>query len=289
MTGSRVRPVGVAAALVLGLGGCGHQHHTERQAVATYVRQVNQVESQLAHPLAAVTRAAGDFARKRARAVSPSLLVLAAHQRSLLSSLGEIRRLRVQLAALPAPPAATRLRSQLLALVDRQAAMTRQVSKLIVFLPQFETVLRPLTPAIARLESVLAIGQARGPAAVAAVFTRKATALRQFKATIDGLILQLRRLDPPRVSEPTYRAQLRSLRGMSASAGALAGVLGAGSGSGVPLLLQEFDRAATSSQSARVQRAQIAAIRAYDSQSAQLNQLARQAELTRLQLADSVR
>ena len=156
------------------------------------------------------------------------------------------------LADLPGRGAA-QLRSQLLELVDRQAAMTREVAKLVVFLPQFETALRPLTPAIRRLESVLGIGQARGPAAVAAVFAEKANALRQFKATVDGLIMRLRRLDPPRVSKPTYRAQLRSLRGMSASAGALAAALGTGSGAGAGSLLAAFDRAATSSQSARVQ------------------------------------
>lgn len=236
--------------LVLAVAGCGHQQRTERQAVATYITEVNRVESQLGHQLAGVTTAVGDFARKHAGGASGSLLALAAQQRSLLSSLDQIRQLRARLAALPAPSSAAQLRSQLLELVDRQAVMTRQVAKLVVFLPQFETALRPLTPAIRRLESVLAVGQARGPAAVAAVFAQKANALRQFKATVDGLILRLRRLDPPRVSEPTYRAQLHSLRGMSASAAALATALGNGAGAGAGSLLAAFDRAATSSQSA---------------------------------------
>jgi hypothetical protein len=76
---------------------------------------------------------------------------------------------------------------------------------------------------------------------------------------------------------------------MATSAGRLAGALAAGERSGLGPLLAQFDRAATSNQSAGVQRAQIAAVHAYNARITALEQLSRSVEAARMRLADTLR
>ncbi|MGH2927153.1 MAG: hypothetical protein ACRDL8_03010 [Solirubrobacteraceae bacterium] len=75
---------------------------------------------------------------------------------------------------------------------------------------------------------------------------------------------RLKRLQPPRLALPEYRTQLASLAGLRASAGRLAGALAAGSGAGLSKLLLSFNRSASLSHTVAAQRAQIAAVRAWD-------------------------
>jgi hypothetical protein len=76
---------------------------------------------------------------------------------------------------------------------------------------------------------------------------------------------------------------------MSTSAGRLADALAGGAPTNVAPLLVAFDRAATSNQTVAVQRAEIAAVRAYDAQSVKLETLSRQIERERLRLADTLK
>jgi hypothetical protein len=75
---------------------------------------------------------------------------------------------------------------------------------------------------------------------------------------------------------------------MSASSEKLAAALGDGAQGNVQQLLTEFDRAALSTQSRAVQKAQIASIRAYDSQSQKLAALSTRIDMERQRLADTV-
>jgi hypothetical protein len=119
---------------------------------------------------------------------------------------------------------------------------------------------------------------------VAAVYAAKTAALRQFQGTLQGIVKRLRRLQVPAVSEPTYEAQVKALQGMGDAAGRLAGALTGGSTGDVQQLLVDFDRAAASSQGSAVQSSQLAAVRAYDAQSAQLSQLSDRITLEHLRL-----
>jgi hypothetical protein len=279
-----------ALALALLTTGCGSSRPTERAQLAAYIKQVNKIESALTAPLTAVTRAGAEFASERSAGVtSANNLLDAAHERTLLRAWRQIRTLRGRLAAVKPPQAALHLHKLLLALIDGQASLTRQVAKLIVFLPGFARALSPLDPATRRLESVLVRQRAPGPAAVSALFAAKAAALRQFRSVVDGVLIQLRRLQPPPVSKPGYDAQVSALGGMSTSAGRLADALAGGAPTNVAPLLVAFDRAATSNQTVAVQRAEIAAVRAYDAQSVKLETLSRQIERERLRLADTLK
>ena len=176
----------------------------------------------------------------------------------------------------------------LLELIDDQAAMTRQVAELVAFLPRYTAALRSLGPATKQLETVLSQRSAYGAAAVSAVFASKAAALRRFQATTGALVVQLRRLRPPAVSQPGYKAQVAALQAMGTSAGRLAAMLASGSPSNVGPVLTQFDRAAASTNSVAVQKAEIAAARAYDSRVSALDALSQKVALERLRLSNTL-
>jgi hypothetical protein len=278
-------------ALALLVAGCG-QSSSQRQAgdVAAYIVRVNKIQGQLTAPLLAVSKAGRAVGAQGAAPgtgtglLSGGLVVQEERQRLLLAA-DSIHRIQRKLAAIPAPVAARRLRALLLQLVGDQESLTRQTAKLVVFLPRFRGALAPLTPAIRKLETSLTVNQARGSAAVAAVYQSKATALREFQATVNGMLTRLRTLDPPLVSVPQDQIELHSLEGMSASAGRLAAALAHGGGGNTAQLLAQFDRAANSTRTRTAQKAQAAAVRAYDARIAQLNRLAEAASRERARLA----
>jgi hypothetical protein len=166
--------------------------------------------------------------------------------------------------------------------------MTHEVGELVAFLPQYNAALASLGPAIRRLERALSRRSAYGAAAVQAVYHDKAAALLRFQGETGTVLHELRRLAPPAVSQPGYAAQLASVKGMGLSAGQLAAVLDSGAPSNVQPLLVQFDRAAARSSTVAVQKAEIAAIRAYDSRSTALDDLSQKVTLERLRLSNTL-
>jgi|GEM_PF-3063704 len=273
-----------AAALAVLAAGCGQQEAGPRPAVAAYLRRVDRVERAAAGPLSAVSRVSGQFVQQQ-RAGGPLIgLLTVSQERTLLDAWRGIRRQQARLAAIPAPPAARRLRSLLLEIIAGQASLTRELASLVGFLPRYSAALRPLAEASRRLQAALAQAGSSTSAAAAAA---KASALRQFRSTVEGVLAQLRRLKPPAVSRPAYQAQVAALSGMGQSAGGLAAALTSGTPDVQPLLAS-FDRAAASTQTLSAQRAEIAAIRAYDAQSERLSELSQAAEAERQHLASTL-
>lgn len=280
------RRLALALLAVLVLAGCGQQSSPARMSLARYVTQVNHVETALATPVATITHVSADASRRGHGTLT------GAETRRLVTQLSaavaQIRAQEARLQGLRAPPAATHLRALLLRYTGQEAALTHQLGLLIAFLPRFGTVVAPVGPDLARLERALGVHSAAGTSAVAAVYAAKATALRAFRAQAQGIIDRLRGLTPPAVSVPTYRAQISALRGMATSAGRLASALAGGAPGNVTPLLVQFERAALATRTRSVQRAQIAAIHAYDHQTAQLTRLAEDISRERLRLASNV-
>ena len=291
------RAAAVLSLLALVAGGCGKQS-SQRPDIARYVKQVNTIEAALAAPLASVTSAGNAFSREQRsggdvlsqRPAGKSILVLGpSPEQTLQKALTRIRALRARLAAIGAPPAAGHLRVLLLELIDGDAAMTRELAELVAYLPAYAATLGSLGPATRQLETVLSRRTAYGAAAVRAVFATKAAALRRFQVTTGTLVLQLHRLRPPPVSRPGYAAEVTALQGMGASAGRLAAMLAAGGSANVRPVLAQFDRAAGNGETVAVQRAEIAADRAYDSRVSALNALSQKVTLERLQLSNTLK
>lgn len=278
----------VLAAGAASAAGCGSQP-SQRPAAARYIRQAAAIETALATPLAEVTQSGTDFAQAQSgHATVLARLGSGSAEPTLRRASGQIESLRRRLAEIPAPAQVTRLRTLMLELIDLQERTTRQVALLVAFEPRFGAELRPLGPATQRLELALSQRSAYGAAAVAAAYSTKAAALRSFQASVDAVIGRLHRLQPPTVSKPGYRAQLQALTGMSTSAGDLASSLANGPQGNVGQLLRNFDRAALSTQTKAVQKAQIAAVRAYDAQAARMSTLTAEIDRERQRLVNTL-
>ena len=274
----------LAAGVMLVVPGCGSSGQAAQARAAAYVRRIDRLEQSLTGPLRIVTTTGARLATS-GRPRDPSPAQTRRQIAALRTAERQIRAVGTRVAAIPAPAAAQPLRRAVLALLSRQASLTEQTARLVQFLPAFAGTLAPLGPATLRLERALAVNQASGAAAVAAVYASKAGALRAYAATVGRLATRLRRLRPPEVSVPALRAELASLRGMRAASGELAGALAAGRTSGLGGLLARFDRAAALNSTPAVRAAQVAAIRRYDRLVNQVSALAAQAERERLQLA----
>jgi hypothetical protein len=248
------RLVAVAALVALAAAGCGG--NARRDAVSTYLDEVNVIQTKFAAPLLIVSRANRDFAtHANSATVSPRLLGAA----------NRIDALRRQLAALDAPPEAARLKSMLVELAVREAALAREVARLSTFLPVYQATLKPLAPAGARLKAALA--KKKTSASV------KADALDAYSATIAGVLSRLRTLHPAPVSAADFENQVSTLEQVRASASALATAVRAKQNKDLPSLLHRFNAATVSNQSAAAQRAQINAVRAYDGRIVAIDEL----------------
>jgi hypothetical protein len=263
------------------LAGCGSTQ-TSRPAVARYIKQVNSIEAQLTGPLGKVTKAGRQLASTKGETRG--------ERQSLLSAVVRVHALARKLAAVAAPPGAAELRQLVLELAHGEAGMTNELAELVVFLPRFASGLESLTPATAKLKAALARTQplGSGTAGVTAELGVKAGALIRYQHELEQVVHRLHRLVPPPVSRPQYETEVHALRRLGSSAGRLAGGL-ASNASDVERLLVAFDTAAEATQTVAAQRAEIAAIRAYDARVRKLDLLAQQVAAERLKLADTLK
>jgi hypothetical protein len=234
---------------------CGGQsrHHV----VAQYISRVNGVEAKLAQPLLEISRADRDFTKQH----TPPADVA----KRLRRSASRVDALRAKLAAISPPPEAKRMHALLLELAAREASLAREVASLATFLPALSKTLRPLAGAGVPLKSALA---SKGhPLA-------KAAALEAYADQITLVRTQLGRLHPPPVSAVVVRTQSATLGNVAVSARALARALREHRNKDVAVLLRRFNAAAIGNRTVAAQRAQIAAIRAYDNRIRALSRLA---------------
>jgi hypothetical protein len=252
--------------LVVFAAGCGGSHAT-RDAISAYITKINVIQVQLARPLVDVSKANRDFARGKG---DPAKI-----RARLAHSEQTFARLRRRIAAVPPPPEAKKLRLLLLELVDRQADLAHETLLLARFVPAFTAALRPL-PAEGRiLKSALS---AKQPAST------KAAALELYGRRLGLVLSRLRALHPPPASAPAVTNQIRTLVAVRASVVALARALRENRAKQVALQLRRFDIAATSNQSLAAQRAQIAAVKAYNSRVAAVDRIGRRIAAERLHL-----
>jgi len=277
------RPATLAAlAVALLAAGCGSSNtHSSRPAVAAYVNRVNTIEKLLAPPLKAVTVAGSKL---------PASTTTVNHGEIASLRQADIRMiaLRDRLAAIPVPSAAARLRILVLLLAGGEIDMTNELSELFSFLPQYTAALKQLAPATTLLRTALAgKGGASTSSAARGILDAKARALTRYDTELEPLSRMLERLSPPAVARPQYETELHALTSMETTAAALAQALQSAS-SDIPARLAAFDRAAVLTDTVPAQRAEIAAVKAYDARIERLNELAGQVASQRLSLEQTL-
>jgi hypothetical protein len=264
----------VAVAAIVTVSGRGGGESAEHKAIAGYIDDVGVIQQKLRAPLTRTMNAYRSFASTR--------VASAAEQRRLVAAEGTLQTLRGRLARLPAPAPARRLRALLLELVDAEVATSHEVAQLAVFTPHYAALLGQSRQASTRLAKALneitppkphqikgtkaevARAQAAFTAASSEAAGRQADAIDTYGSAIAALERRLRKLHPPEVLRPSYRAQLRTLEKSQAAGAALAAELRKSDRSRVAVLGRRFTVAARTAGSVDVQKAQIAAVKAYN-------------------------
>lgn len=298
----RLRLAAGALATVL-LGGCGgggsNDAAARRQAVTLYVNRVNVVERQMRVPLLDMAKAFRGFSTRPAK--------LAQVRPRLVRGEQTLRTLDRRLAALDTPPDAAVLQSLVLQLVSSEVDLAHEVNRLAVFLPRFTVALRPLAPASARLSAALAAARVKPPKlvkptvkelrvarasyarAVARATKQQAAALDTYAQTASDVARRLRALDAPPAMAPALATEIATLARIRSSALALAAVLGSGKQAEVNRLNRAFAEASRSGNSLSAQRAEIAAVKAYDARVRGIGRLALRVARERARLEQSLK
>lgn len=285
----------VAAAVVVTISGHGSDTSRQRRDVTAYVQRVNAVQNRMSAPLTRVLAAYRDFTDPKGSPRDPGP--------ELARATATLTTLDRRLARLPAPADAQKLRGLLLALVAKQAAITNEVHLLSTFTPRFARLLTVANRANARLGAALRAvpvpkahtlkgTKAQVQAAQAAyardaqrAATGQADAIDAYDRRIETVVRQLKALEPPRVFEPSYHAQIAAFTAVRTSGSKLAAELRRPVRTDVSALTRRFALASRIAQSTAAQKAQIAAIRAYNARAKAIGTAAArvQQELVRLQ------
>lgn len=251
------------------------RHHSPHHSpVSRYITSVDSVEARMTFALSKIQAAY--------QAVTVRHSTSPATAKQFVAAGRTLQTLETRIASLEAPQEATKLRALLLRLVRQEIAATHEIGTFLRFLPSFDAVLADLRAASATLAHRVAAATAPTPqkihgtpaqikqaqAAFSAAATKAALAQADAVTAYDSALARetrrLRALSPPPVLKPAYSYQVAAL-GRTAAAGArLAAALRAATRTNVPQLSRAFAVASRLSQSTAEQRAEVAAVKAYD-------------------------
>ena len=265
--------VAVGAAVVVAVAGRSPSS-PKHDAVATYIKDVDQIQQQMQAQLTKTVKAYRAFGNggTPAKTLTPELVQ--AEQ--------TLRQLQRRIVALAAPAPARHLRTLLVRLMGAEVSIAHEVGQLAVFSPRYAALLKPAKTAGAELSRALGAvkppkahslrgtkaqvqrAQAAFAAAASAAAAQQADAVNAYDAKIAAVEARLRKVKPPLVMRPAYRTQLKTLEASRAAGSALAEELRKTKRSQVAVLGRNFTLAARIAGSVSAQKAQIAAIKAYN-------------------------
>ena len=266
----------------------------QRKAVSAYIQTVNLIQSRMGIQLIRVRTAYADLGAHSGRRTHAAA--------ELATAEATLTKLERQLIATPAPPEAKKLRALFVKLVAQQAALTHEVHQLAVFSPRFSvyvTRLRAISAGFDRAMSAIPqpkLKAVRGTHAQVLAAERnfrvqenaaaaaQASAIDTYVAGIAGLVKRLDKLRAPAVVAPSFTAELRSLHDVTVTGSQLSAELRTAKRLHLADRIRAFTLAGREAGSLAAQRAQIAAIRAYNRRSKAVGttQAAVQTEVGRL-------
>ena len=261
-------------ALLLVAAGCGGHSAdaAKRKAVTQYIERVDSVEQQLRYPLLKIERTYRDFS------AHPGTMKKFAPQ--FANAEATLHTLQTRLQLIDPPPDARRLRTLLVGLIGAQAGLAHELTQLVNFLPAFGHALQPLAAADLQLKKSLAAvavpapkpvkraqlkaAQAAYKQAVLAAAAGQAAAINTYMLQVAKVQAGLRGLRPPPAMAPAFRTQVATLARVRATGTALVAALERKQYTRVAALDRSFQQAASTGTSLAAQKAQIAAVKAYN-------------------------
>ncbi len=252
--------LGATAALVvlvvLSLTGVIGGGDTRRDAVATYIEQVNTTQRGLAIERDRVGKV---YARARTDPQG-----LAGNVADLDRSAATLRRFDRRLRALEPPREAVKLHRRLVALSTAEAVFATEIARLGRYLPALTTERKAVGVAGVQLQRELA-AKSKVTGRVAA----QATAFDRFAAAVAAAAKPLQRAPVPAALEPIRTEEVARTTDLSVSARRLAKALRQGRSADARTLVQRFGEAAAGSGNAVERKAVIA----FDAQARRIDAL----------------
>ncbi|MGE4427130.1 MAG: hypothetical protein AB7G37_11820 [Solirubrobacteraceae bacterium] len=176
----------------LAVGGCGSDPlEAERDEVIDYINAVNAVHVDAAPTLEAARETYGRFAEQKLTGVTAQHRVEAIERR--------LQGIRGQVAMVPAPPQASRLRARTLEVYDANAAIAQQTVLMARYAVEEKRALATLPALGGRLERRLRTRRDDPEG--------QASALTAYAAGLHRVVGRVRRLRPPLLLRPARDAQ----------------------------------------------------------------------------------
>jgi hypothetical protein len=286
----------VAAAVVVTVQARGSSESASHRRVSAYIKQVDGVQQSLGFRLTRLLAAYRGFTTGNAGPRVRSQLAEA--ERTLRTVERRVR-------ALEPPPEARQLHRLIVRLLALDGDVAHEVFQIATFSPEFRRVLAGAVKASRQLSTELAgvkfptphqvhgspaeIAKARADyhARATAAAVAQADAVEKYCAALASVLTKMRALRPPPVLAPELQTQERAFAATRKAGLTLGAGLRSSDLSQVPALSRRFSVAARSAGSVASQRAQIAAIKAYNARVRQVGALGAQIrkEVTRLQQA----
>jgi hypothetical protein len=264
--------VGGAILLVLGPGHLWSKGD-KSSPVATYITNVNQLQQQMSAPLGKLMTDYKKFSKLKGDT---------REERKLEAAERTLRTFERRLAAIPAPPEASKLRRLIRQFVSDEDGVAIEISRLARFMPRFQGLLAVAgarNAALAgRLKAVPAPkartvrGTAKQVAAARAAYraalrrteAAQAAAVDGYDAALTGTLAQLRTLHPPAVIAPAFATELHTLEATTSAGAALSKALRDPTSKEVPTAGTRFTEASRLSGTVAAQEAEVAAVKAYN-------------------------
>lgn len=234
----------VAAALT-GCGG-GDGNEERREAVADYIRAANTTQQRFAVVYAEADDALRAFGQKGAMGERTA--------DELGEAVATMRKVRASFADLDPPAEARKLHAELLQLLDLQTALTLDLSEMARYLPNAAAALRSAEAARAKLQKELQASD---------TVPAQAAAARAYGEAVDQSLADLRDVKPPSVLKAWHSGQVDLLSTSAQLGNGLADGLERGNRQEIERVLRRFQSA--SREAAAVARAQVLAVRSFNS------------------------
>jgi hypothetical protein len=265
--------VGIALAVVLATGGLFGKSAPKQTPMARYIGSINGVQQEMQGQLGLLRTAYLTFSTQGSDPAQAAQLL--AVQRTLHT-------FGTRVAVLPAPPAATRLRLLVLRFVRAEEGVAAELVTLGSFMPRFRDVIGGTNDANAALSGALkaavppvahavrgtpkqiAAAKKAYAAAVSRAALAQAAAIAAYDAALAVALARLKALQPPAVMAPQYEAEVATLSATRRAGKALSAELQRQNRPNLLELARRFTDASRLSGSLAAQRAEIAAVKAYD-------------------------
>jgi hypothetical protein len=268
--------VAVAAAAGAAATNGFHFGHapSSRARVSQYIKSVDLVQTQMNFE---ITKVAAAY-----RAYTGQSGSKGASTAQLTQAERTLHGLAHRVSTLSAPPDAAPLHRMLSTLLKAEYAVAVEVAGLARFTPAFHevgvqaqvlsselskllaAVPQPKAHLIRGTKKQIAEAQAAFAAASATAAAAQAKAVDAYDAALTVLLSRVKRISRPRVMEPAYAAEVAMLRQTRTAGAALAAALRSPKHANIAALSRRFALSARVAASVPRQRAEIAAIKAYD-------------------------